>query len=143
MLRGRVKISATDRIKMLGLPILSGAALSLAFPPYGFSYLAWFALAPLFFVSGQDKTLNRFFSGFLFGAVFFASTISWMINISVPGYIALTLVLAVFPAVFCLYRPSWGLFDIVMIPALWVFTEYLRSFILTGFRGLFWDIPNT
>jgi len=125
------------------LPVLSAVLLILAYPNFNFEFLAWVAFIPLFFALENKKPKQRFLTGYLFGIVFFSGILYWLANVTWPGMIALVLIMSFFPAIFCLpvsssflpagrhgvFRPS----SVVLIPALWVATEYLRSHFLTGF----------
>ena len=118
------------------IPAISALLLILAYPGFDLEFMAWGALVPLFFALENKNTKQRFFTGYVFGIVFFAGILYWLINVSWPGAIILVLALALFPAVFSLFcRSSFALrlSSFAFIPAAWVLTEYLRSHILTGF----------
>lgn len=117
-------------------PAISALLLILAYPRFDLEFIAWGALVPLFFALENKNTKQRFFAGYVFGLVFFSGILYWLINVSWPGAIILVLVLAFFPAIFSLFCRSLfalRLSSFAFIPAAWVFTEYLRSHILTGF----------
>ncbi|MFC1576596.1 apolipoprotein N-acyltransferase [Candidatus Omnitrophota bacterium] len=125
----------------LVLPVISAALLVLAFPRFNLWFLAWFALIPLFFAIEGKKIRERFALGYLFGLVFFALTLYWFVNVTIPGILILIVLLSLAPAIFCVFffisvspNPKpYTLYYIISIPAAWVFTEYLRTHLLTGF----------
>jgi apolipoprotein N-acyltransferase len=89
-----------------------------------------------------------FLLGLVTGIVFFAGTLYWVgavmqtfggLNLPVALAVALLLVayLALFPALFALVCSrlfaAFGLLGFALAPAVWVATEYGRSYLLTGF----------
>jgi apolipoprotein N-acyltransferase len=125
--------------------VLSAVLLNFSFPDFDIEPLAWFALAPLIFsLRGADKK-RAFFYGLLFGVVFFGLGMSWMTNVSVPGYLSLIFILSLFTAFFtltaaafsCIGRPvdtfSKKILFIFVISGLWTVSEYLRANLFTGF----------
>jgi len=93
-------------------------------------------MIPLFFSLENNNAKQRFFKGYLFGIVFFAGTLYWLFNISIPGNIGLVLLLSLAPAIFCylyLYDKRYPLYAVVYVPSAWVLTEYLRAHLFTGF----------
>lgn len=132
----------SDRTILLGLS--SGLLLALAFPRPDLSFLAWFALVPLFVV--MDR--RPFGSGFAAGAAFFALVLYWL-NIVMTtygrlhpvfsavaylllvGYLALFFGVATWAA--CRLRERLRLPLVFTLPVLWVALEFLRSFLLSGF----------
>jgi len=116
------------------LTIASAVLLIFAYPSFNLGLLAWFSLVPLFFAIENLNAKNRFFTGYLFGLVFFSGILYWLINVTVPGAIILVLILAFFPAIFSSFfvirDPKYAVF---FIPSAWVFSEYLRSHAFSGF----------
>jgi apolipoprotein N-acyltransferase len=116
------------------LPVLSGLLLILAYPKFNLEILAWFALIPLFFALENKNLKERFLAGYVFGIVFFSGILYWLVNVSVPGAIFLIFLWAFLPAIFCsLYAIRDARYAALYIPSAWVFTEYLRTHIFTGF----------
>lgn len=132
------------RDRVLVLSFLSGLLLALAFPRVGWSFVAWFALVPLFSV--MDK--RPFASGFAAGTTFFAVILYWL-NIvmttyggmnpffSFVAYLLLVFYLSLYFAastwLTCrlhklLRLPLW-----LLLPVVWVAAEYLRAHLLSGF----------
>ncbi len=119
------------------LSVLSGILLRLSFPKPGMWFLAWFGFIPLFFAIRKQRPLKAFVFSFISGAVFFISTMFWLINVTVPGMIVLSLYLALYFAVFGMMcsvarEKIAHAFGVIFIPALWVFLEFVRSYFLTG-----------
>lgn len=114
--------------------LISAILLILAYPRFNLEFLVWIALVPLFFTLEDKKLSQRFIIGYLFGIIFFAGTLYWLINVTIPGTIVLVLLLALAPGIFCsLYATRHPLSAITFIPSLWVLTEYLRTHLFTGF----------
>ena len=115
--------------------LLSGGLLLLTYPDFNLTFFAWIAFVPLFF-SLEDKSLRyRFFIGYIFGVIFFSGILYWLVNVTIPGAIVLILLLAISPSIFTsFYNPGMPqLLHIIAVPSIWVFTEFLRSHLLSGF----------
>ncbi|MFN0120361.1 MAG: apolipoprotein N-acyltransferase [Blastocatellia bacterium] len=131
--------------------IVSGALLVLSFPPFDYSWLAWFA--PTLFLYGLTRSVTRSFSwraawwaGWLLGWVFFFFSTNWITYSmmeyggmpAVPAYLASALfsaVVAVFPALFAVIM-AWllcatGPRALWLAPFVWVMSEWLRG-VITG-----------
>ena len=127
-------------------PLLSGAALIPAFPPFEQGWLAWFALLPLLWFSLQVRPGRAFCGGFLFSlplhiylnlylsGVLFAHLsrgLAVLAMVLVPAIIGFFYALFAF-AVSHARRLKSALLLAAVIAALWVLMEYLRSL---GFIG--------
>jgi len=117
------------------LAVLSGILSFLAFPPFGYSFLGWVCLIPLFFAVRNVSRRDSFLLGFTAGLVFFGGVLCWLVNVTVPGTMILVLILSVFFGVFALAIHFFNKysFDLLILPFLWVVLEYIRSNIFTGF----------
>lgn len=116
--------------------MLSALLLVLAYPKFNFEILAWVALIPLFFALENRDAKQRFFIGYLFGITFFSGVLYWLFRISIPGALALVVVLSIAPALFSLFYLSpitYTLSLFIMTPAAWVATEFFRAHLFTGF----------
>ncbi len=128
--------------------IVSGILIALSFPAADLSFLAWVAFVPLLHSLWKKQGKEVFWSGFVFGVVYFFGTLYWIYH-SITYYggvsfvVSLCLVLllccylALYPAVFSvlfirLYRKT-KLPALFIAPVLWVMLEFVRSYALTGF----------
>lgn len=119
------------RLRHLGA-LLSGAILSLAFDPMGFSYAAPVGVAGLFVIAHRLKSATWrqvALSGLAFGLGFMGPLIWWMNAVSAGAYVAIVLAQALYFAVILLglreaSRLSWWP---VAMPAVWVLGELVRS----------------
>ena len=125
----------------------SGLLLTGAFPKFGFHWLAWIALVPLLTaIRGQSVRLS-FQIGFVAGMVHYLTLIYWVAyTMRTYGYLPWPVCIAVLvllAAILALYvagfsaavaalqvKPAVG---ILVVPLVWVTTEYLRAFLFTGF----------
>lgn len=121
----------------LFLALISGLALTLAFPPFRLGFLAYWALIPLFYLFEDKEPGEAFRWGYLAGLFISLGTIYWISWVTVPGALA---TLAIHPLYFGLYgmlhaflRRRLGDVHILVIPFLWTSIEYLRSLGELGF----------
>ncbi len=139
------------RVRLLDavLLIMGGILYTAAFPPYGCDLAAWVALVPLLAVAARATPRGAFAAGFVYGSIFFAGTVAWVVE-AVAAYFASGLVAAIaFSSVICVLfvagyvgcfavaarallrgRRRWR--ALVAIPALWVAYELARARLLTG-----------
>ena len=134
------------------LPVLpaiaSGILIALSFPSAGLAPLAWVAFIPLLYSLWKKSGKEAFWSGFVFGMVYFFGTLYWIYHsinyyggmsfaVSICIVLFLCCYLALFPAFFSvlfiqLYRKT-KLPAVLIAPVLWVMLEFARSYALTGF----------
>jgi apolipoprotein N-acyltransferase len=135
------------------LAIIAGMLLTLAFAPFGIFPLA--ILSPAILLALWIKVTKRqaFLRGFLFGLGFFATGVYWIFisvhtfgNTSFPFALLVTggliSILALFPAfngyLLNRYFPKQNPTRLLCaFPAIWVFLEWIRSWIFSGFPWLF------
>ena len=131
---------------------LSGALLTLAFSPYDFWIIGFVSPAILFRLWHRTRPVEAFYLGYIYGLGMFGVGVNWLhISINMFGgvnlvgsYIityALVTFLALYPAfVGFISRKYFSrnetLFLLLIVPALWAFTEWCRSWIFTGFPWL-------
>jgi len=125
---------------------LSGIMLYAAFPSYDLSFLAWFALVPLFLVLARTGPLYGILLSFLFGVIFYTGLFSWMFDL--PGYkilhhavlgVYLCPLMGLFAWLFCFTARKWGLNGALFsTPFVWVALEYVRSNL--SFLSLPWGL---
>jgi apolipoprotein N-acyltransferase len=130
----------------------SGAALVLAFEPFAMAWLAPVALAALMLLLEGTTPRQAAWTGFCFGLGLFTAGTYWLyISLNIMGGlwppIALVMML-VFIVLLAAYSAlasygtvrltpgSDGLRWLVMFPALWTLTEWLRGWVFTGFPWL-------
>lgn len=138
--------------------ILLGTAMTFAFAPYEIFPLAILALAGLLILWLNATLKGAFRLGFLFGLGMFGCGVYWIfISVhrfgGVPTSLALLITsgfiagLALFPALvgYLLnrYFPNSPTKIIYAFPAIWVFSEWIRSWIFTGFPWLFLGYSQT
>jgi apolipoprotein N-acyltransferase len=134
------------------LALAAGAALPLAFAPFGFYPLAVVSLALLFLLWSGASPRRALWRGFLFGLGVNAVGVSWVYvaihdfgHSGVPLAVFLTALfvafLALYPAMLgwlaarYLYGPQW-LRLTLLFPAGWTLMEWFRGWFLTGFPWL-------
>jgi apolipoprotein N-acyltransferase len=136
----------------IALAGLAGAALPLAFAPFGWWWLAPACYAILFFVWRGRSPRFVFLCGFVFGCAEFLLGTYW-IYISVHVFsqapiwlavfltVGLAAVMALYPALVGWAAAKWlgtagGKTWLATLPALFVLAEWLRGWVLTGFGWL-------
>jgi apolipoprotein N-acyltransferase len=120
----------------------SGLALGFAFAPYQAPLVGWVSLTALILVCLDARWWIAALGGFLHGAAFYAFSLPWIYTVMrehgglapVPaaGVLALmVLVLAAFPALFCLALARLSARSIgralLAVPFLWVALEFART----------------
>ena len=124
-----------NTIQNIILAVISGIMGFMAYPPFGYSFMAWICFIPLLFAIRSASNKNAFLYAYLSGMVFFGGLLYWLVNVTVPGTFILILYLALFYGIFgvviaIVLRYSMDLF---VLPFAWVVIEYIRSNIFTGF----------
>lgn len=132
--------------------IASGLLLAAAFPPFSFAALSVVALVPLFVALQRGEYAPGVFfkSGYLFGFVYFAALMWWVVRLSsassitipwlmAPATALLVCYLALYPALWLWIVGKIGrgrrMWIIFLAPAAWVPLEWARS---TGVFGFPW-----
>jgi apolipoprotein N-acyltransferase len=147
----RVPTLNSTHYRLLGA-LLLGAASVLAYAPFGWFALVWLMLGGLYGLLGKCGTVREGARiGAAFGFGMFIAGVSWVyVSLSVfggmpPPVAALATflfcaVLTSFPtlvgALFVRFSPSRWLPRALFFSALWVFAEWLRGWVLTGFPWL-------
>lgn len=126
--------------------------MALLFPPHSVSKLVWVVLVPLLLalwtLGEKRRKLKAFGLGYLTGLGFFLLNVVWLRTVSDVGWIALSLYLALFPALWAVFAATlgnpWrkeageeGLFHAPLhafaCAVTWAGLEWLRSWLFTGF----------
>lgn len=138
--------------------LLSGLAMALCYEPVGWGDLCWVALVPLVCAVWLVKRpvrrpwLHLAALGFVFGCVYFGGSLFWLTTLTVPGWVALSLYLALYPALWTMFlgtvagsagedregRPGWlssarNLRICGLGAAGWVAVEWLRGVLFPQF----------
>ena len=138
--------------------ILSGAAMALCYAPVAWGDLCWVALVPLICAAWLVREPARWSRlrlaalGFVFGCVYFGGSLFWLTTLTFPGWVALTLYLSCYPAIWVLFlgtvaRPAgedksgrslWmsslhNLRNCGSAAAAWVALEWLRGVLFPQF----------
>jgi apolipoprotein N-acyltransferase len=138
--------------------LLSGGLLALCFAPASIGGLVWIALTPLLaavWLSRRAITLEPlrlFLLGYLSGLVWFGVSLHWITTVTVPGWMALSAYLAVYPALWACFaglvarpepkqgddRPVWlrpwsNLRSALLAACAWVVLEAVRGWMFSGF----------
>ncbi|MBU0545585.1 MAG: apolipoprotein N-acyltransferase [Proteobacteria bacterium] len=135
-----------DKKKII-LAIISGILLTGSFPQTGLSWLAWFALTPLLIAAKDLQFKDGFKIGLITGLVHYITLLYWLsytmetyghlpVYLSIPILFLFSFYLSLYIGLFsgALTRITVKpLMLSIMIPALWVSLEYIRSFLFTGF----------
>ncbi|MFE2406793.1 apolipoprotein N-acyltransferase [Kitasatospora sp. NPDC059408] len=122
--------------------LAAGALPVLAFPPLGLAWLAWVALVPGLLLmqrapSGREAAVR----GWWFGAGFILTAMYWLVPSIGPGLPVLAVLFGALQAVVGLgvhrlLRPPLtarrALLAVAVVPALWLTTEYARSWHALG-----------
>jgi apolipoprotein N-acyltransferase len=118
---------------------LSGAALSLSFPPAGWWPLAYLAPIPLLWLVRTSRPRRSALVGLVFGLAYFGLLLYWILLFGKGGFAALVLMSATYVAAFgalapAIWRPERPFLSTVGLAALWTVLEWIRdAFPLGGF----------
>ena len=135
--------------------LVGGLLLPLSFAPFGLWPIAFVSIALLFLAWLDSSPKQAFWRGWLFGIGMFGFGVSWVHismhyfgGVSIPLSIFLTVIfvffMALFPAtvgylarkMFPLLGSNHAIQLAISFPVLWVFFEWVRSWVLTGFPWL-------
>jgi len=129
--------------------IVAGGLVPFAFAPFNFYFLTIISLSTLFYLwSETESKRETFILGYLFGFAMFGIGVNWL-HISINLFGGMNIIGAFFftyllIAFISLYPALCGYlairffkdFYIIAVPALWLFTEWSRGWVLTGFPWL-------
>jgi apolipoprotein N-acyltransferase len=113
-------------VKRIGVALGAGFLVALSLPPWGWWPLAFVGVALLEVASGPDATRGqRFARGMAFGLAWLATGTAWMWQLTVPGYIATSLIFAALHGLAELAAPT-GRWRVLGRPAAHTLVEALR-----------------
>ena len=121
--------------------LTSGVLLWMAFPPVGWSGMAWIALVPLFWLATvNESSLKCYFAAWIGGLTFWLLALEW-VRLCDPsavfGWVLMAFVLSLWwPAFLAFTRLAMVRLRLPLIiaaPITWVAVEYLREYFLSGF----------
>jgi len=110
----------------------SGALLSAAFPPVGAWPVAFIALAPLLWLLAESRPCRGSVLGLAYGLAFHGATLYWILRFGEMAWVALTLVSALWVALFgalvpALRRPGRPLITVIGIASAWTVLEWCKG----------------
>jgi apolipoprotein N-acyltransferase len=126
----------------LVLAAASGLLLTVAFPPFHFYYGAWISIVALMIAVAGARPRFAAFCGFVHGAVFFTSTLSWLYDtfrihggvtvlLSVVSLCVISAGCSVFPMMFAwsfaTIAKRSAILAIIAAPFLWVAQEFAKD----------------
>lgn len=139
--------------------LILGALLTLSFAPYGLFPLAIFCPLGLLLLWRNTTAREACLLGFLFGLGFYGTGVYWVyismhffggvpVALSILFAVVFVSYLALFPSLsgYALQRffPKPTTINLTLaFPAIWVFSEWARSFLFTGFPWLFLGYSQT
>jgi apolipoprotein N-acyltransferase len=130
------------------MAVLSGLLLTAAFPKIDFSGLAWAAFLPLLWAVREATPREGFRRGMVFGIAHYLSLLYWLVpTMTIYGHLPLPLaigILFLFASVLSLLSTAPCICALALVartpvrmlvafPVLWTASEFLRSFLFTGF----------
>jgi apolipoprotein N-acyltransferase len=143
----QLSLGFLSRIRPPFLAVISGAMLALSYPSPSFSILAWTAFVPLLIAIYGKSPRETFRLGFIAGFTAYIGVLYWL-NIVMTTYgklpllvsISLSLLMAAYLALFVAGSFSLaarasrsGIAMPVTLPVFWVFFEFIRAYLLSGF----------
>jgi apolipoprotein N-acyltransferase len=127
----------------IGAALFSGILLGLSFPPFSYSFLAWFSLVPLLFYS-SDLPRSSFLQGWIAGTLHHLILFSWLWKTFHAAHVGsiqtffVWLALGAYMGLYSgLFMVGWSKFnnDVwkpLWAAALWVALDFLKTYALTG-----------
>jgi apolipoprotein N-acyltransferase len=102
-----------------------------AYQPFDIWPAALVFVALLMYACRGKSAAGAFWTGYLFGAIFYITLLYWIAWATFFGMLPVPFILAVIPAVFCYLfhhlKKINEILALVMAPFIWVFLEYIRT----------------
>jgi apolipoprotein N-acyltransferase len=144
-----MRLLAENKLAKRLLSIIAGGLVPFAFQPFGFYFLVFISLSTLFYLWHKtDSAKENFILGYLFGLTMFGIGVNWLhISINLFGgmhiigawFFTFLLIafISLYPAL-CGYIANkfFKKYHLLVLPALWLITEWARGWFLTGFPWL-------
>jgi apolipoprotein N-acyltransferase len=130
------KVTTSASFRDTSLCLLSAGLLILSFPGFNLEFFAWFSFVPLFFALKNKSKIKAFIFAYFTGLIFWSGLIYWLVHVTLLGTVLLILYLALYFGIFGLVlsmNSQLRTTSLFFIPSAWIFLEYLRSHLLTGF----------
>jgi apolipoprotein N-acyltransferase len=102
----------------------------------GAPFCAWGCVLPFLYVLDGRNMRDRFLLGLVWGVAAHAMLVSWLIPVSVGGWLIFVLVLSVQGVLFALLFPASvksNTAKLFLIPCAWAASEWVRTLLLGGF----------
>lgn len=140
------------------LALIAGAAMPLAYAPFGYWPVVFPAMAILFWLIRQATPRRAWRLGFVFSLPYFGFGIAWIYNsvhdfgaaippVAVALTILLVLIVIVFPATACAmsarFRGGRPIIDSASFASFWTLAELLRGWVMGGFPWLLLGYTQT
>jgi apolipoprotein N-acyltransferase len=121
--------------------LAAGFLLWMSFPPVEWNWLAWVALAPLFWLATlRHARLKAYVAAWAGGLVFWLLAVEWLRMLDANAWLAWFVMGFVFSLWWLVFLAlaRWALFRLqiplmLAAPIIWVGLEYARAYFLTGF----------
>lgn len=125
----------------LALTLATVLLYSALFPPIEISWLAFVALVPWLTLVFRCGPREQVVFSFLAGLGFYLLNVTWILPITIPGYISMSIYLALYwPVAGVLIRAlyqRWSLPLVLVVPLVWVALEYIRGLGPLGFQWFY------
>ncbi len=127
-------------IKDIFIPILTGALLTLAYPPFKLGFLAYFGLLPVFYIAKNVSAKRAFIRGLFWGLGLNSTSLYWICYDTVKGGVASIIYLSFMISIIFIFincaEKRFGKYFIFMFPFMWTAWELLRAIGIFGFPWL-------
>ena len=130
------------------LSSFAGILLTLPFPKFGLTQVAWISFIPLFMALEGASARKAFFLGWITGIVHFSTLLSWVTVSMTPLWkplrvnqffsfnmlsLYLGLYVGAFGGLLNFFRNRSCIEPVVIAPVVWILLEFLRTYLLSGF----------
>ena len=145
-----ISCASNFKVTLLPVHVFLGSISILGFAPFNLYLIPPFALL-LFLLINHKKNTHSYVSSISFGLGFFLAGLYWIyISLNIYGQMP-SFLAALSTFLFCLFLSFFFIplsllkyrFSILFLPALFTATEWIRSFIFTGFPWLSYGYSQT